>query len=364
MTRLPLSALALLSATAAPALAGDLNVFTSDEAGFLTHSFWYDDGTEITVVDSQFTPRTAELLIAEIRAATDLPITRVIVTHPNADKFNGLSAFRQAGAQSIASEATVGAMPAVHDFTKYFWVNVAGAFTEETYPMLSPIDVTFERETTITLGSGETLSLIELDQPGVATNQTVVRIDDTSDLIVGDLVHSNNHAWLAGGLVDGRSVPTLDAWKTGLAQLPELGTGTVYGGRGDFLPVDEAVAQQTAYLAKAGDRGLLRRGARRRARGTDGPGGRPAALRRDPGRAGRGVPGLRLPGPRRLQRLRPREPAARDVKTRPPPTGAGIRPAANPDAAGSASRSRARRRASIPAAAPIPRRRRGRTRHG
>ena len=134
---------------------------------------------------------------------------------------------------------------------RYFWVNIAGAFTEETYPTLSPIDLTFAGETTITLGSGETLSLIELDQPGVATNQTVVRIDDTGDLIVGDLVHANNHAWLAGGLVDGVSTPALDDWKAGLAQLPEIGDGTVYGGRGDFLPVDEAVAQQTAYLTKA-----------------------------------------------------------------------------------------------------------------
>ena len=77
----------------------------------------------------------------------------------------------------------------------------------------------------------------------------MVRIDQSGDLIVGDLVHSNNHAWLEGGIVNGKPVPTIEGWKADLAEIAKLGTGKVYGGRGDFLPVAEAVAQQTASRA-------------------------------------------------------------------------------------------------------------------
>ena len=248
-------ALALASTLAlfgtAPAAAGELHVFTSDAAGFDTHSVWYDDGREVTVVDAQFTPAHAEALLADIKRQSASPVTRVIVTHPNPDKFNGLSAFHRAGAESIASAKTAAAIPGVDAYKRYFWVKVAKAFTDETYPKVEPVKTTYSGTRVITLKSGETLTLFELKQPGVSSDQTVVRIDKTGDLVVGDLVHTRNHAWLEGGIVDGHPVPTLAGWKADLAELPKLGHGKVYGGRGEFVPVKEAVAQQTAYLDKA-----------------------------------------------------------------------------------------------------------------
>lgn len=107
---------------------------------------------------------------------------------------------------------------------------------------------TYSGEEVIALASGETITLIQLDGPGVSSDQTVVRIDATGDLIVGDLVAGNTHAWLAGGTPAGATIPE---WKAALAQLPSLGAGLVYGGRGDALPVEEAVAAQTAYLDRA-----------------------------------------------------------------------------------------------------------------
>lgn len=228
--------------------AGDLHVSTSDAAGFNTHSVWYDDGQEVTVVDAQFTPAAAAAVLADIHAQTKSPVTRVIVTHPNADKFNGLSAFAAEGAEIIASAKTAEAMPGVDAYKRYFFINIAKMFTEETYPKLMPVATTYSGQNVITLKSGETITLIELAQPGVASDQTVVRIDQSGDLIVGDLVASNTHAWFEGGIVDGKPVPTLEGWKADLAELAALGTGNVYGGRGDAQPVAEAVAQQTAYL--------------------------------------------------------------------------------------------------------------------
>jgi glyoxylase-like metal-dependent hydrolase (beta-lactamase superfamily II) len=249
-------AAALFSATlAAPAMAGKLHVFTSDAAGFNTHSAWYDDGKEVTVVDSQFVPAAAQALIADIQQKTKSPITRIIVTHPNPDKFNALSVFHKLGAQSVASAATAAAIPGTDAYKRYFWVKVAKAFTDESYPKVEAVQKTFSGKQTIALKSGETISLIELKTPGVSSTQTVVRIDKTGDLIVGDLVHTQNHAWLEGGIVDGKAMPNLPGWKAGLQELLILSKGhkqaRAYGGRGSFVPVAQAVKQQTAYLTKA-----------------------------------------------------------------------------------------------------------------
>ncbi len=233
------------------AQAGNLHVFTSDAEGFNTHSIWYDDGKEVLVVDTQFTPIQARALIAEIKRQTKSPITRVVVTHPNPDKFNALSVFHQEGAESIASVRTAAAIPGVDAYKRYFWVNMAKAFTDETYPKVEPIRTTFEGETRIRLKSGETVTLIELPRPGISSTQTVVRIDQSGDLVVGDLVHTRNHAWLEGGIVNGKPQPDLAGWKADLQELPKLGNGKVYGGRGEFAPVRDAVAQEIAYLEQA-----------------------------------------------------------------------------------------------------------------
>lgn len=244
-----LIAAATLAATSVQA--GDLNVWTSDESGFLTHSIWYDDGQEVTVVDTQFTLGHAEAMVAEIQEKTDSPITRIIVTHPSPDKFNALSVFHEVGAQSIASDATIAAIPGVDAYKKYFWVEVAGAFTNETYPVVEPVQTGFSGTYVITLKSGETITLSELATPGIASTQTVVRFDATGDLAVGDLVHYQNHAWLEGGIVDGAVVPTLDGWKAGLRELEGLSDGMVYGGRGAFGKVADVVPAQIAYLVAA-----------------------------------------------------------------------------------------------------------------
>lgn len=231
--------------------AGQLHVFTSDATGFNTHSAWYDDGYEITVVDTQFLPSISEKLITDIRRQSKSPITRVVITHPNPDKFNGISVFHREGVESVASVKTAAAIPGVDAYKRYFWVELAKAFTNESYPKVEPVKSTFSGELKIKLKSGETLTLFELNGAGISSNQTVVRIDKTGDLIVGDLIHTKNHAWLEGGIVEGKPVPTLSSWKSDLKQLLRLGTGKAIGGRGEFISVQDAVAQQIDYLDKA-----------------------------------------------------------------------------------------------------------------
>jgi glyoxylase-like metal-dependent hydrolase (beta-lactamase superfamily II) len=190
-------------ATPAPAVAagpvgaqgGQLSVFESDANGFNTKTFFYDTGKEVVAFDAQFTPQTAQQAIAALRAETDNPITYLVITHPNPDKFNGMTAFQDEGAKAVASQATADAMPGVNAYKKAFFVG-AGMFTDKTYPTLGTVDQTFSGTTTLDLGNGQTVELRELSQPGVSSTQTVAFIPELDALIVGDLVHHQAHAWL------------------------------------------------------------------------------------------------------------------------------------------------------------------------
>ncbi|MFP2929880.1 MBL fold metallo-hydrolase [Pyxidicoccus sp. 3LG] len=250
LTVLSLGALLAAGCAGSKANLADADVahYTSDANGFDTHSFFYDTGAEVVVFDAQFTEAEAEKVLAAIRAKTGNPIRYVVVTHPNPDKFNGAAVFQRAGAKLVASEATAAAIPAVHAYKKYFWVNVAKAFTEETYPEQAKVDVTFQGSYALPLEGGAKVELSELKHAGVATTQTVAYVPGRKALIVGDLVHHQAHAWLEGGIRDGKAVPDVGAWKAALDELAAWPEATVYGGRGGSAPVTDAVAAQKRYL--------------------------------------------------------------------------------------------------------------------
>jgi glyoxylase-like metal-dependent hydrolase (beta-lactamase superfamily II) len=227
-----------------------LETFTSDSAGFDTHTYWLDTGREVVVFDAQFTPAAAEAMLAAIRKKTRSPIAWVVVTHPNPDKFNGAEVFRRAGAKVVASKRTAAALPGVHAYKKAYFTQVARTFTEETYPALATIDVTFEGSLRLPT-TGVTVELHELSNAGVSSTQTVVHVPEAKALVVGDLVHGRAHAWLEGGIVDGAPRPDLASWKRALAELGRFGDAKVYGGRGEALPLDVATKEQIAYLDAA-----------------------------------------------------------------------------------------------------------------
>ena len=246
-----------LAQTASPVVGtegGALYTYDSGEAGFFTKTYFYDTGSEVVAFDAQFTPELAEAAIASLREQTDNPITYLVITHPNPDKFNGAPAFQAEGAKVIASEATEAAIPGVHEYKKAGFVGM-GMFTEETYPQQATVDETFTDTRTIELSDGKTVELSELGEPGVSSTQTVAFIPELNALMVGDLVHHKLHAWLEGGIVNGQATPTLEGWIADLQELETTFAGepepTVYGGRGESAPLSVAVADQIAYLQKA-----------------------------------------------------------------------------------------------------------------
>jgi glyoxylase-like metal-dependent hydrolase (beta-lactamase superfamily II) len=230
--------------------AGKLYAFTSDAMGFDTHSFYYDTGREVVVFDAQFTESYAEALLVDIKKHTSSQIRYVVVTHPNPDKFNGVGPFQRAGAKVVTSFATAQAIPGVHAYKKAYFIGV-GAFTEETYPLEAKVDIAFADDFSLPLLGGARVELSRLEHAGVSTSQTVAYIPAIEALIVGDLVHNKAHAWLEGGIVDGKPEPDLKAWHGALDELNAYPDAMVYGGRGQAaVPVKLAIAEEQAYLTK------------------------------------------------------------------------------------------------------------------
>jgi glyoxylase-like metal-dependent hydrolase (beta-lactamase superfamily II) len=233
---------------------GTLYTYDSGEAGFFTKTYFYDTGSEVVAFDAQFTPELAEQAIAFLREQTKSPITYLVLTHPNPDKFNGAPAFQAEGAEVIASEATADAIPGVHEYKKAGFVGM-GMFTEETYPKQATVDEIFTDTKTVELSDGKTVELSQLSEPGVSSTQTVAFIPELNALIVGDLVHHKLHAWLEGGIVNGQATPTIEGWIADLEELQQRFAAdpepTVYGGRGEPAPLSVAVTDQIAYLQKA-----------------------------------------------------------------------------------------------------------------
>lgn len=203
----------------------------------------------MVVFDAQFTASYATQLIDDIHAHTSSPIKWVVITHPNPDKFNGASAFQAIGAKVVASVETAQAIPGVHAYKKAYFVGT-GAFTDATYPEEAHVDVTYEGSFDLPLEGGAEVHLETLAHPAVSTTQTVAHIPALHALVVGDVVHHEAHAWLEGGIRDGKPSPDLGAWRLALDELSAYPGTTVYGGRGDAAPVDQAVQDEKAYLTK------------------------------------------------------------------------------------------------------------------
>lgn len=232
---------------------GAIYVYESDDAGFKTKNFFYDNGEEVVGFDTQFTPAIAQQALVFLHSKTSHPLTTLVITHPNPDKFNAIAVYQQAGARVVASQTTAAALPAVQAYKQYFFTSVAKMFTDATYPALGKPDTTFVNTTTLTLRNGDRIELRELAQPGVSATQTVAYVPAVNSLLVGDLVHYQTHSWLEGGLVAGVATPSISGWIADLGELAQAygqRNPVVYGGRGAAVPLMTAVPSQIEYLQR------------------------------------------------------------------------------------------------------------------
>lgn len=224
--------------------------FESDDGGFRTKTIFYDNGEEVVAFDTQFTEKYAEQSIQFIKSKTKNPIKYIVISHPNPDKFNAIPSFKKLGAKVIASKQTVESMKGVHEYKKYYWTKIAKAFTEANYPKLGKVDIEFEGTYDLKLKNGDIIRLTELGTKGVSTNQTISYIPEENVFIVGDLIDFKTHAWLEGGIQNGKPNPNLNEWIVSLDKLKSFGNSEslVFGGRGKAAKLFDAVKEQKKYL--------------------------------------------------------------------------------------------------------------------
>lgn len=74
----------------------------TENQGFMSNAGVVITEQGVVVIDSLGTPSLAHLLLSKIRAVTDKPVVKVIVTHYHADHIYGLQVFKDLGAEIIA----------------------------------------------------------------------------------------------------------------------------------------------------------------------------------------------------------------------------------------------------------------------
>lgn len=74
----------------------------TDNEGFITNAGVVITDEGVVVIDALGTPSLAYLLLSKIRAITEKPIVKVVVTHYHADHIYGLQVFKNEGAEIIA----------------------------------------------------------------------------------------------------------------------------------------------------------------------------------------------------------------------------------------------------------------------
>lgn len=76
----------------------------TENQGFISNAGVVITGDGVVVFDALGTPALAELLVEKIRAVTDQPIRKVVVSHYHADHIYGLQVFKRLGAEILAPE--------------------------------------------------------------------------------------------------------------------------------------------------------------------------------------------------------------------------------------------------------------------
>jgi glyoxylase-like metal-dependent hydrolase (beta-lactamase superfamily II) len=103
----------------------------TDNEGFISNAGVIVTGAGVVVFDALGTPSLADLLLQKIRAITDQPVVRVIVSHYHADHIYGLQVFEAldadilapAGAATYLESANARERLAERQFTLDPWVN-------------------------------------------------------------------------------------------------------------------------------------------------------------------------------------------------------------------------------------------------
>jgi glyoxylase-like metal-dependent hydrolase (beta-lactamase superfamily II) len=182
---------ALDRATAATEGALKLQLFTSDDNGFLVNSVILTGEKDAIAVDAQFSMANAHRLVAEL-LSTGKRLTTVYVTHPHPDHYFGLEVVKAAfpDAKIVAIPPVAAAIEVAVAKKIAQWGPRLGANGPSKVVLPTPL-------------AGNALELeghkIEIIGPvqGDAFNNTMLWVPALKALVAGDTVYSGTHVWTA-----------------------------------------------------------------------------------------------------------------------------------------------------------------------
>jgi len=210
-----------------------------ENEGFISNAGVVVTEEGVVVIDALGSPSLAQLLMQKIRAITDKPVVKVIVTHYHADHVFGLQYFKEQGAEIIAPSGA----------EKYLESDAAKERLEERRFSLEP----FVNEDTHLLWPDRYVdAAMTLSVGGVAFRMTVIG-DAHSDADMTVYVENDRVLYAGDVLFEGR-VPFLGSantklWLKVLDEMNSSELTALVSGHGSYqqAPV-EAVGMTYRYL--------------------------------------------------------------------------------------------------------------------
>jgi glyoxylase-like metal-dependent hydrolase (beta-lactamase superfamily II) len=186
----------------------------------------------VLVIDSRYTPKLAEELLAAIRSVTNAPIRYVVNTHYHPDHVWGNSVFKEQGALIVARPETRDALLKYSSAYLEFYKERSA----EVYELLKdvrvvPPDTTFEGEMEIDLG-GVTVVLRSFG-PAHTAGDCVVIVPKDRVAFVGGLVSNGYHSNMGDPGAD------YDNWIAALDRLRASKLSLIVPGQGPVCGLDE-----------------------------------------------------------------------------------------------------------------------------
>lgn len=210
-----------------------VGTFTSTPWTFSTSAYWIEGPSGLILIDTQFTPSSAQKFLETAEATTHKKAVLAIVLHANPDKFNGTGVFQQRGIKTVTSSQVRALIPAV--FKKR--TEAFGERYSPDWPSETPMPESFGDATT-TLEAGGTK--VKAHVMGAGCGEAHVVVEWEHQVFVGDLVANQNHSWLEIGRTD--------EWLERLKEIEALKPRIVHTGRsGSGGP--ELLLREAKYLS-------------------------------------------------------------------------------------------------------------------
>lgn len=194
-----------------------VGTFVSSPHEFSTSSYWIEGPEGLILIDTQFTPTTAEKFLEAAERETGKKAVLAVVLHANPDKFNGTATLQARGIRVVTSEQVKALIPHVHEIRHRAFYDRY----KPDYPNTAPNPDSFGSETTTLQAAGTEITL-HVVGPGCSEAHVVAEWH--GHVFVGDLIANGVHSWLEIGKVP--------EWLERLHEIEALHPRWVHPGRG------------------------------------------------------------------------------------------------------------------------------------